>query len=156
MAQKIQIRIANRSDAETVGAMVFKLLLELFPELTKSISIEKTVADAHSLLQQGSKVWAFIALSESNECIGLITLNECAAIYAGGSFGEISELYIKPENRSANIGTLLIDTAVEFGRNKGWSCFEVGAPDLPKWQKTVDFYIRYGFNIVGPRLELSI
>ncbi len=32
---------------------------------------------------------------------------------------------------------------------------EVGAPSVPKWQRTVDFYLRNGFEEVGPRLYRS-
>ena len=33
---------------------------------------------------------------------------------------------------------------------------EVGAPDLPRWQRTVDFYKRYGFTEIGPRLAFDL
>jgi hypothetical protein len=33
---------------------------------------------------------------------------------------------------------------------------EVGAPDVPRWQRTVDFYKRNGFKEVGPRLYLPL
>lgn len=37
-------------------------------------------------------------------------------------------------------------------RGRGWPLLEVGAPAVPKRQRTVDFYLRRGFSIVGPRL----
>jgi GNAT superfamily N-acetyltransferase len=86
----------------------------------------------------------------------LLALNECAAIYAGGFFGEIADVYVLPPLRSAGIGGLLINAAVKFGRNRGWPFLEVGAPGLPRWQRTVDFYNRLGFKEIGPRLELSL
>ena len=33
---------------------------------------------------------------------------------------------------------------------------EVGAPDLPSWQRSYDFYLNHGFKEVGPRLELLL
>ena len=30
---------------------------------------------------------------------------------------------------------------------------EVGAPDVPRWQRTVNFYLKEGFVEVGPRLK---
>jgi hypothetical protein len=33
---------------------------------------------------------------------------------------------------------------------------EVGAPDAPRWQKSIDFYIRCGFEEIGPRLFLPL
>jgi ribosomal protein S18 acetylase RimI-like enzyme len=85
-----------------------------------------------------------------------LNLNECVAIYAGGSFGEICELYIEPQHRSASVGAILLDEAKVFARKKGWSCIEVGAPSEENWPRTVGFYLKNGFNVIGPRLEISI
>lgn len=155
MVNPIKIRMAEPSESDTVGSMVYNLIVELSSGEVSSRDREKMIEVARDLLQEDSNTWAFIALNENNECIGLLTLNECSAIYAGGFFGEITELYVSPDYRSSKIGAELIDFAIEFGRNKGWSRFEVGAPDLPRWKKTVTFYERYGFTTVGPRLKLS-
>ena len=40
-----------------------------------------------------------------------------------------------------------------FSISKGWQFLEVGAPGLPRWQRTVDFYLGNGFSVIGPRLE---
>ena len=83
-------------------------------------------------------------------------LIECAAIYAGGRFGEISEFYVVPDFRSKGVGALMIEVAVAFGHERGWPHIAVGAPSVPIWQRTVDFYLSCGFDEVGPRLELRI
>ena len=41
----------------------------------------------------------------------MLTVNECTALYAGGPFGEIAEVYITPYSRSAVIGGRLVDAA---------------------------------------------
>ena len=41
----------------------------------------------------------------------MLTVNECTALYAGGPFGEIAEVYITPDSRSAVIGGRLVDAA---------------------------------------------
>jgi hypothetical protein len=33
---------------------------------------------------------------------------------------------------------------------------EVGAPDTPRWQRSVDFYRSCDFIVVGPRLYMMI
>ena len=48
--------------------------------------------------------------------VGVVTLNECAAIYSGGRFGEISELYVVPDYRSKGVGAMLMEAAVALGR----------------------------------------
>lgn len=88
--------------------------------------------------------------------MGLLMLNECAAIYAGGRFGEISELYVEPEFRSDGVAAKLIEDAVRLGQGRNWNRLEVGAPDQPVWKRTFDFYLRNGFAEVGPRLRKLI
>ena len=61
-----------------------------------------------------------------------------------------------PDHRSQNVGSLLIEKAISFGRERGWPDIEVGAPMPPKWRRTVDFYLRHGFEKVGPRLDLAL
>jgi GNAT superfamily N-acetyltransferase len=78
------------------------------------------------------------------------------AIYAGGRFGEITELYVSPAHRSKGIAPILITAATSIGRQKGWKRLEVGAPDQPAWSRTLSFYLREGFEEVGPRLRKFI
>lgn len=106
-------------------------------------------------MAQDDRFWAFIA-EHQGEAVGLITLNECCSIYAGGSFGEIPELYVAPQWRSRALGEQLIDHAKAFARSRGWKNIEVGAPDLERWSRSIAFYKRLGFVEVGPRLDLAL
>ena len=129
--------------------------MEFFSEQSHLFPIEKMKNAAAELLAPGSGVWSFLAMSD-DEVVGMINLNECAAIYAGGKFGEITELYIKPKFRSKNIGVKLISKAKDFAREKAWKVLEVGAPDVPRCQRTVNFYLNNGFSEIGPRLEIDV
>jgi GNAT superfamily N-acetyltransferase len=156
MTDNIRVVEATPSDGKTVGGMVHALLAELFPESTADFDQDKMCSTAATLLAGGSGVWGLISQTGDGKPVGLLMLNECAAIYAGGKFGEISEFYVAPSHRSAGVGALIVDAAAEFGRGRGWSRLEVGAPDAPRWQRTVDFYLGYGFHEVGPRLGLEL
>lgn len=115
--------IDARDKAKEVALLVKALLIELEPSAKNDIEnsgIEKTAKD----LLGEAKIWAFIAKSQ-DENISVITLHECAAIYAGGLFGEISELYVTPKFRSSNIGALLISSAMELAKELGWNRLEV-------------------------------
>jgi len=152
--EKVVIRMASSEHAERVGRLVYDLLSELYPDL--GYSRDKCIETARTLLAEGEGVWSFLAMTRDDRDVGVIMLNECAAIYSGGRFGEISELYVAREFRSRGIGEQLIETAVTFGRERGWPDIEVGGPSVPAWQRTVDFYLRCGFDEVGPRLDLRI
>jgi len=156
MKNEIIISMASQSDANTVGGFVFDLLQELYPELGSSYKQENLIETSRQLIKEKSGVWAFLASTGTGERVGVLTLNECAAIYAGGYFGEITELYVIPEYRSSNVGAALVDAAADFGRKRGWKNIEVGAPEVPRWERTLAFYIRHGFREVGPRLDLTL
>ena len=154
MRSEVVVRQAGPRDFEPVGALVCALLTELYPEAADE---RGAFVDAAETLLKGSEgVWAFLAVTPDGRAIGALTLNECAAIYAGGRFGEISEFYVVPDFRSKGVGSLLIEAALEFGRERGWPNIEVGAPAPPAWQRTVDFYLKHGFEEVGPRLDLTL
>ena len=85
----------------------------------------------------------------------MAVLNPCASLYAG-HFGEITELYVKPECRSAGVGAGLIEAAIAAARARSWSRLEVGTPELPTWDRTAAFYKRNGFIEVGARMKLPL
>ena len=136
--------------------MVHQLLSELTPPNEEPSTMETVRASAARLLNASCGVWAFVAEDEHGDAVGILTLNECAAIYAGGRFGEISELYVRPHVRSRRIGSELLQAAIRFGRAREWRRLEVGAPDVPRWSRTIAFYLRNGFVDVGPRLKLLL
>jgi GNAT superfamily N-acetyltransferase len=153
----IDLRIveANPIYSDIVAQLVHDLLSELYADQCHLFLLEKMKAAAGKLLQSGSTVWSFLALV-NNEVVGVINLNECSAIYAGGKFGEITEMYVKPDYRSKDIGEKLIEKAKNFARERSWEVIEVGAPDVPRCKKTVNFYLKNGFAEIGPRLELHV
>jgi len=148
MESEFLVKQAAPTDFERVGQLTFELLNELFPEL--GYQRDACIATAKILLASEAGVWSFIATQSDERDIGIVMLNECSAIYAGGQFGEISELYVAPDYRSIGVGARLIAAAAEFGRKRGWPDLEVGAPSVPVGQRTVDFYLRNGFDEVGP------
>ena len=141
--------MATTADAAIVARLVQALLAELSGDEAPALA---TVTEQARAVLAGPAAWAFLA-ERDGQAVGAMTLHECAAIYAGGTFGEISELYIRPDLRSQGIARLLLDRARTFGLTRGWRRIEVGAPPQPDWQRTVNFYRRNGFAEVGPRLR---
>ncbi|MGR3759105.1 GNAT family N-acetyltransferase [Roseobacteraceae bacterium NS-SX3] len=151
-ARDITIVPVRAEDAAAVSAFVAHLLDELTggagPGPQGLLPVARDVL-------AGGNVTGFWARAGGAD-IGLIMLNECAAVYAGGRFGEISELYVDPAWRSRGIAARLVEQAVEHGRAKGWHRLEVGAPSQPAWARTLSFYKRNGFDETGPRLRRLI
>jgi GNAT superfamily N-acetyltransferase len=99
---------------------------------------------------------ALIARESNGEPAGVLTLTETFAIYAGGAYGVIDELYVVPAHRSAGVGRLLLDEAVAIGRERGWRRLDVTAPPGDAWRRTVAFYEKNGFVFTGPKLRRSL
>jgi len=155
MNNKFTIRQATHADYDSVGKLTWDLIHELSPDWTVERSKDSFVETSRSLLCKGESFWALVAEFDG-EIIATLNINECAAIYAGGAFGEITEFYIKPEFRSKGIGARLIESAKLFGADKKWAILEVGAPSPDGWQRTINFYLKNGFTAIGPRLEVDI
>lgn len=144
----ISTRRANATDAETVARFSHALLDELTGGKAPA---PDDVRQSAQIMLADAGVVAVIA-SANDEPVGIMVLNECTAIYAGGKFGYISELYVRPEKRSKGIAPHLLEVASQESRARGWKRLEVAAPGQPKWKRTLDFYLRNGFEELGPRL----
>ena len=133
MESEVVVRQAEAMEFERVGNLVHALLAELFPD--GGYKRDRFVETARTLLAGNEGVWSFLATTHDDRDVGVVTINQCAAISSGGGFGEISELYVVPDYRSKGVGALLIDATVGFCRERGWRSIEVGAPSRPKWHE---------------------
>lgn len=150
------IRQATIRDADLVGDLVTALFDEIYgPEFgAERRPIYR--AAAAKLLPADDTFAAFLAQAPTGESVGLLTVSQCVAVYAGGRFGEINEFYVRPSARKLGLGRALIGAARSEALRRGWPFLEVGAPDMPRSQATYDFYRSCGFAEIGPRLELIV
>ncbi|MCK1656426.1 GNAT family N-acetyltransferase [Bradyrhizobium sp. 151] len=150
----VTTREVSVHDAKTVIQMVAALLAELRADHTQPVLDEQLVTD---LLAMNERVSGFLAFLE--ECpVGIIMLSESAALFARGTYGIITELYVVPHQRSCGVAMRLIEAAVSLGMIKGWGQLEVGAPSQPMWSRNPNsaLYLKAGFAEIGPRLKLPL
>jgi len=148
----IAVRASN--DPTVVGRLVCQLIGELSGKPSSQKEFAEYEVRAATLIRKGA-VEAYVAW-EDDEAVGVLVLNQCSAIYAGGDFGEITELYVSPTVRSGGVGRRLLECAVDHAAALGWGRLEVGTPPPGSWGRTVEFYRRNGFQDVGLRLKLMI
>ncbi|MGY4372947.1 GNAT superfamily N-acetyltransferase [Bradyrhizobium sp. i1.3.6] len=118
----VTTREVSSDDAATVTHMVAALLAELEGGQKPGGLDTQLVVD---LLAMKERVYGFLAFTEVRP-VGLIMLSESAALFAGGTYGIITELYVVPEQRSSGVAMGLIEAAVGLGTLKGWGQLEVG------------------------------
>lgn len=82
-----KIQTATVADANIVTDLVTDLLLELDPEEREAIIEMELSLVTRELIRQ-EKITALLAI-EDEQSVGVVTLQACAAIYAGGVFVEI-------------------------------------------------------------------
>src|SRR5215472_11715314 len=102
----IRIDQASAGDAATVVALVGRLLAELggfhaFDTAGATALCERLLAtDRYS---------ALLARDAQGEALGVLTFQECPALYVAGRVGWIQEVYVAPAARSRGVGHLLVD-----------------------------------------------
>jgi GNAT superfamily N-acetyltransferase len=150
----INVRKADVKDTGQIASLIVQLYTELDLENYEEANEQEIHRVAHELLSQ-NRIVSFVA-EDRGEIVALITLHHCAAIYAGGEFGEISELYVSGDYRSHRIGQKLLDAARDYAIQRDWKRLELGAPAGSRWDNTFSFYQNYGFVAIGPRLRLLV
>jgi GNAT superfamily N-acetyltransferase len=151
----IKIEKAVVDSSSPVFDLVEKLLAELRDEGEDFSRLDRDRILA-ALNEAPQRFVAFMAYNENHQPIGIITLAEGFAFYAGGNFGIINELYITPDHRSQKVGQQLLNKVKEYGRRKGWQRIDVTAPPGDRWRRTVAFYEREGFTFTGPKLKFKL
>ena len=153
MIATITIQRTTVEDSHEIAVMVGELLAEITHAIgvqSFNFDLDETTARLKDFLNQ-EKYFVFVARDAIENLVGFASLYESHALYAGGSFGTIPELYVRPEYRSKNVGLSLLSHAKSFGASRGWKRLEVTTPPLPQFDKTLAFYEREGFAITGGR-----
>ncbi|WP_447968422.1 N-acetyltransferase family protein [Nitrospira sp. M1] len=150
----VTIRQTTVSDASAIAFMVYDLLQEVMQETNVSsfdVSLDLMKAQARQYIEAEQYVVFLAVLPDREEPLGLLSVCECCALYAGGTFGVIPECYVRQDFRSQGIGGLLIAAVKDYGKQKGWKRLEVTTPPLPTFRRTFSFYQKVGFDVSGGR-----
>src|SRR5207249_10371632 len=108
-------------------------------------------------LERAGERWnAFLARTPDGTTVGVATVMETFAVYAGGDYGVIDEMYVSPAHRSRGVGRRIIEAIKEHGRGRGWLRIDVTAPPEKRWERSVRFYETQGFVFTGPKFRFRL
>lgn len=152
----LTVELAREHEIPIVLAFVEELLTELGDEGQEFSGIEREKLRAD--LEQNRRSGRFLPLlarDESGTPVGVLTLSFSFAVYAGGEYGVIDEMYVKPKWRGQGVGTTLVATAVELARERRWCRLDVTGPESPAGgaSRALEFYGGLGFRFTGPKLR---
>ncbi|WP_456440425.1 GNAT family N-acetyltransferase [Psychroserpens sp.] len=154
---KIKVIKASIKDVKVVVNLVAELLIDFNNKNDSNFIVDKdNLERTTKKLIIRENFGAFIAYDSENKPKGLITISEAFAMYNGGDFGVITELYVDRNSRSKGIGKLLLQSVFDFSDTMNWTKVEVGAPNAEEWPRTIEFYKRNGFKLKGPKLRIDI
>lgn len=153
MSENLILVDATIDESEVVGDFITQLLLELSPESTDEVLAMNINKIAQGLLRSSS-ILAILA-KIGKDFVGVVTMHQCAAVYAGGYFGEISELYVSPQYRKHGVGKCLVEAAMEKCDARGWKRLEVCSPPVTV-TSVGEFYVEMGFTNIGNRFRCLI
>ena len=146
----INLLVADESHTGVVAEMLASLFAEVGHTLTAP-----EIADMFVEIDEDSLHSTLLAMNDDGEAVGVLTLVESLALYAGGRIGVINELYVVPPYRSEGVGKILLDAAKELAEERGWQRLEVTTPG-EQYEKTLRFYEREGFLPIGPRYKIEL
>jgi len=150
----IRIRRAQPADAPVIAELVGELLQEIMAAIGADVfAFDRAGTESRTKTWLEEQTYAvFLAYEEgSGSVAGFLAMYESRALYAGGPFGTIPELYVRPALRLQGAGTSLVKEAKRYAGSRGWTRLEVTTPPLPQFERTLAFYERHKFSISGGR-----
>jgi len=156
MNGQIEIHKYSKEQVPVITDLIIDLLKDFNERSGSNFSVERdTILLTIEKLTTRDSFECYIAFQDQIP-LGLITIVPCFAIYNGGDFGVITELYVDRKKRSSGIGKMLLHKAIEYSKLQGWTKLEVGAPDSSQWPRTIQFYKKNGFVEKEPKLRIDL
>lgn len=148
----MMIKPIDNKDITEVRCLMEKLYLELGEEKESIQFLDNQLIQN---LLSNNRTIILKAVDNENNIIGLLSLTESQAIYSGGNFGAIDDMYVIPKFRSKGIGAKMLDHVKEIAKEKKWKRINVTAPTENN-KYTIQFYNQNGFVFTGPKMKYKI
>ena len=152
----VTIRLAGLDDAPAVGDMAHRLLLEID---TPRYGREQYAETARTFLADGAGFFVLLAVTDgagAEAAVGMMTISESTALYAGGRYAEIQEFFVDGEHRGHGIGNRLLHAAEDLARARGWERLQLHVSQERDGGRSYAFYRRNGFEESGTTMRYRL
>lgn len=129
----IQIRQANEGDITKAGRLWLEMVREMRPDFTPNVEWWRKIA--RESMRQGS--YALLVADDGGKIVGFLDW----FLFPEPSTGKIhmvgQHLFLLPEYRNSGVGRDLYERALDHGKSKGITTFELFCFDneKPHWEK---------------------
>lgn len=151
------ISIAGERESETVLTLIAQLLDELGAEgaAFSRVDQQRLRTDLKTRLADG-RFSALLAHDSFGHDLGVLTLSQAFAVYAGGEYGIIDELYVRETHRRKGVGRALFEAAFAVARARKWHHLDVTTPQAADHGTVAGFYHHLGFTATGTKLRFPL
>src|SRR5438128_1098198 len=120
---QVHIEQAKPDDAAVIAELEGELLQEIMAAAGAVFSFDRVATEqrARAWLAEGHSVIWLAKDGESGQVVGFVALYEGYALYAEGTFGTISELFVRASHRSQGIGRSLVETVKRWAADRRWT-----------------------------------
>ncbi len=142
---KLKIRPFVSRDQEICKELILDGLSDHFGDAFDTIKFPNPDLDDISTAYKNE---TFLVVESGGEIIGtgaLIEEDEKTGT------GRIKRMYVKREYRRKEIGTKILDVLFNAAKDRGYN--NIVVETTLNWKYVIDFYLRYGFEITGYRIE---
>ena len=149
----IQVKEFESKDLDQVLHLIQQLYVELGENREKAKCLSARLAQQLTTTYPG--ILLVMKTFVTNECVTLATLTESRAIFGGGRYGVLDEIYTQRKYRSQHGNVDLKPEIREIAIKKGWGRIDVAAP-TDAWYRTVRFYRNQRFRLTVPKFKYVI
>lgn len=151
------VRPANSTDETQVLELVRLFVAEFRGK--PDVQLPESAATVfHKLVSQSIPGTVLVAETSDGKVIGCATISVQEVIYKGGPYALLQELWVHPSYRSQSVGDRLIRAVEKYCRDQSIKRLEVCLPEesFITFNKTQSFYVRQGFEGIGPYMAKKV
>lgn len=137
---RILIRKAALDDIDVLCTMIMDLFM-IEDDFSPDINKQRVGLD---MLINGGPCSVMLIAEVKSEIAGMVNLQRIISTAAGGYSVLLEDLYVKPEFRKKGMGRMLIDHAVQWGKQCGALRVQLAADIRNK--PAISFYLKESFN----------